>query len=97
SKLSSGSGGFSGLGAGKFLGRFRSLGLHRIQHAAEKPHQCSVCGRGFTFKQQSSLKSHQLTHSGVRYQCPVCSKSFSRALELTYHVDTRDRKTAQCQ
>ncbi|TKS82743.1 Zinc finger protein 12 [Collichthys lucidus] len=40
-----------------------------------------------TFKQQSSLKSHQLTHSGVRYQCPLCSKSFSRALELTYHVD----------
>uniref|UniRef100_A0A3P9KJN2 C2H2-type domain-containing protein n=1 Tax=Oryzias latipes TaxID=8090 RepID=A0A3P9KJN2_ORYLA len=52
-------------------------------------HLCPVCGRDCfkSFKQRSVLKSHLLTHSGVRYQCPLCSRSFSRALELTYHVD----------
>ncbi|GLD56676.1 zinc finger protein 436-like protein [Lates japonicus] len=62
-----------------------ALRRHQRLHTDARPYQCSVCHK--TFKQQSSLKSHQLTHSGVRYQCPLCSKSFSRALELTYHVD----------
>uniref|UniRef100_A0A3Q3IYK2 C2H2-type domain-containing protein n=1 Tax=Monopterus albus TaxID=43700 RepID=A0A3Q3IYK2_MONAL len=55
-------------------------------HTDARPYQCGICQK--TFKQQSSLKTHQLTHSGVRFRCPLCSKSFSRALELTYHVDT---------
>uniref|UniRef100_A0A3Q1CT97 C2H2-type domain-containing protein n=1 Tax=Amphiprion ocellaris TaxID=80972 RepID=A0A3Q1CT97_AMPOC len=56
-----------------------ALRRHKRLHDDARPYQCAVCQK--TFKQQSSLKSHQLTHSGVRYQCPLCSKSFSRALD----------------
>uniref|UniRef100_A0A8C9XF45 C2H2-type domain-containing protein n=1 Tax=Sander lucioperca TaxID=283035 RepID=A0A8C9XF45_SANLU len=54
-----------------------ALRRHQRLHADARPYQCTICQK--TFKQQSVLKCHQLTHSG----------SFSRTLELTYHMDSR--------
>ena len=45
---------------------------------------CSICGK--EFKEPSSLKKHEMTHSGERpLKCEICEKGFIFALSLKRH------------
>jgi len=47
---------------------------------------CRTCGK--TFRWQSNLAQHQLTHQEKKYKCKVCGKGFARNDKLTIHMRT---------
>ena len=54
-------------------------------HTGERPHKCSMCGKGFI--QSSELRMHVRRHTGDKaYKCKVCKKSFSTLSNLNTHL-----------
>ncbi|CAI5692744.1 unnamed protein product [Oreochromis niloticus] len=85
----------------KTFTKLLQLKAHQAVHgaSAEKPFQCSQCGRGFAF--QRSLSAHMLLHTGERpHTCDVCGKGFTLKQLLRnhqrLHADVRPYRCEQC-
>ncbi|CAO1328227.1 unnamed protein product [Diamesa tonsa] len=66
---------------------FKVLQEHILVHSGEKPNQCNICSKRFTFK--TTLASHLRIHSGERpYKCDICSKAFRVSHHLREHRTT---------
>ena len=56
-------------------------------HTGEKPYVCSICDRGFAFK--NNLKRHQMIHSDERnFKCNLCpdDRYFKTKNQLRNHL-----------
>lgn len=51
--------------------------------------QCTKCGKLFATKR--NLKRHLLTHTGLKYNCPMCCKEFSRIDKLKEHEQSKHK------
>ncbi|KAF7997324.1 hypothetical protein HCN44_005601 [Aphidius gifuensis] len=51
------------------------------------PIQCKQCGK--IYATQRNLKRHMLTHSGQKFICKICDKSFSRIDKLKEHEHSK--------
>lgn len=51
--------------------------------------QCTKCGKLFATKR--NLKRHLLTHTGLKYNCPMCGKEFSRIDKLREHEQSKHK------
>ncbi|XP_064616878.1 PR domain zinc finger protein 4-like [Liolophura sinensis] len=76
----------------------KCLGQHvKYSHPdmSTRKYKCEYCGRGFN--SSSKLKSHVLSHLGVKpYMCAQCGKKFTEKPNLTRHmfIHTGERKFA---
>lgn len=52
------------------------VALHQAPEERERNFVCIICGRAFLCS--SNLQRHMDTHSGIRYKCRYCSKSYSQ-------------------
>ncbi|KAH8407962.1 hypothetical protein KR222_005409, partial [Zaprionus bogoriensis] len=60
----------------------------RNRHTNYKPYKCSKCDKAFAVS--NKLKTHMLSHSGVRsFHCEVCKVSFMRRPHLAAHYRSK--------
>ena len=81
---------------GKLFNKPRSYEKHQYVHAS-KPHQCDICGKGFTFL--SHLKTHQLCHNPPKqFMCSKrnCTRGYSCKSDLKKHEKTHNAKWIRC-
>ena len=61
------------------------LDRHLLIHLSEKPYECHICSRRFSFR--TSLVRHELLHSEVKpYLCQFCGRDFTRKEHLENHM-----------
>jgi hypothetical protein len=62
---------------------YAHIGCSFVFTTGEKPHECDVCGKGFSTS--SSLNTHRRIHSGEKpHECPTCGKRFT-GMKLIHH------------
>ncbi|PAA91704.1 hypothetical protein BOX15_Mlig004361g2 [Macrostomum lignano] len=68
-----------------------ALNAHQRAHSTERPHQCTVCDRSFSFA--CTLQRHMLVHQAFHstYTCHYCDQTFSDAGQLDRHFDVCER------
>ncbi|GLV45896.1 crooked legs [Carabus blaptoides fortunei] len=60
--------------------------LHMTVHSEERPFVCKQKGCAKTFRFESSLKFHNLSHTREKkYSCTECDKTFAQSGHLYYH------------
>nr|XP_028575947.1 zinc finger protein 397-like isoform X3 [Podarcis muralis] len=73
--------------------RFRHR--HRNKNSGRKPHECSVCGKNFTFR--AELARHHRIHTGEKpYGCSQCGRSFRQRTHLVRHQRIHTGELFQC-
>lgn len=60
----------------------RNIDSHMKNHMIETPHNCSICGKGFSHR--GALKIHMWNHRDV-VECPQCARKF-KPRSLYYHI-----------
>ncbi|XP_023158475.1 zinc finger protein 600 [Ceratitis capitata] len=59
------------------------LEVHMRNHSGDLPYKCSKCEKAFMTT--SSLRKHELLHTGVRFKCDLCNKEYSHPSKLSRH------------
>ena len=52
-------------------------------HEQKRPFKCLICDK--SFKQNCTLKRHELIHTGEKVKCPKCPVEFTRKDSLIKH------------
>ncbi|XP_047101777.1 zinc finger protein ZFP2-like isoform X2 [Schistocerca piceifrons] len=62
-----------------------AAGAHTFLLAANRPHECNICGKSFAVR--GNLKNHKLIHTAEKpYKCDICGISFARTGYLKRHI-----------
>uniref|UniRef100_A0A1Y9H2T4 Protein krueppel n=1 Tax=Anopheles dirus TaxID=7168 RepID=A0A1Y9H2T4_9DIPT len=69
---------------GKLFKVKQALAMHLRSHSAEQPYACSQCPK--RFKSRFAKKTHELTHSGVVFECGFCCKTYRYKALLSMHL-----------
>jgi len=76
---------------GKIFGTKRTLSIHMRYHLPDEvkrvfmdKHRCKDCGEGFM--NSTKLKRHEARHTGIKFHCQRCPKSYFRLDHLKTHV-----------
>lgn len=67
---------------------------HETIHKKEKPYQCDVCMKSFSFKRryQMHLEVHRASDGGDEYVCHLCPKTFKSKVYLQKHLERHENR-----